>query len=234
MNLLRGGNIVKRIVFASILLLAFWGCKEDVLNIKIRYDQIQGLEKGNHVVFERNHIGNVKDIFYSAEGKYVVDVVINKAFANAASDNSEFFIIDDPKGNNKKAIEIVTTRGGGTTLENGSTLEGSTKSANDLDQIGDKIYEGLENVRKGVEEFIESLGGISESDEFKRLERELKDLAEQMTRTGKSVHDKIQKELLPKIKEEIEKLRKRLSELGRDEEVEPLETQVKKVMKRQI
>ncbi len=225
---------MKRIVFASVLLLAFLGCKEDVLNIKIRYDQIQGLEKGNRVVFERNHIGNIKDIFYSAEGKYIVDVVIKKAFANAAKDNSEFLIIDDPKGNNKKAIEVVATGSGGAILKDGSTLEGSMKSTNDLDQLGDKIYEGLENVRKGIKEFIESLGGIAESDEFKRLEGELKDLAEQMKHSGKSVHDKIQKELLPKIKEEIEELRKKLRELGRDEEVEPLETQVKKMMKRQI
>ncbi len=226
---------MKKILFSSILLLAFLGCKEDLLNIKIRYDQIQGLEKGNHVIFESNHIGNVKDIFYSSEGKYIVDVVINKAFANALRDNSEFFIIDDPKSNDKKAIEIVTTRNDGVILKDGSTIDGSTKS-NDLDQIDNKIYEGLESVRKGVEEFIESLGldRISESDEFKRLERELNDLAEQMKRSRKSIHDKIQKEVLPKIKKEIEKLRKRLQELGRDEELEPLETQVKKMMKRQL
>ena len=44
------------------------------------------------------------------------------------------------------------------------------------------------------------------------------------------MQEKIQKDLLPRLKEEIEKLREQLQKFGREEELKPLETQMEKNM----
>ncbi|MBW2663089.1 MAG: hypothetical protein JRD93_14115 [Deltaproteobacteria bacterium] len=51
-----------------------------------------------------------------------------------------------------------------------------------------------------------------------------------MKRSSKSVREKIQKELLPRLKEKIEKLREQFRKFGREEELEPLETQMEKII----
>jgi len=58
----------------------------------------------------------------------------------------------------------------------------------------------------------------------------LERLAEEMKRSSKSVREKIQKELLPRLKEKIEKLREQFRKFGREEELEPLETQMEKII----
>jgi len=58
----------KKILMLLLVSLVFLGCKETGLNLKIRYDQIQGLNEGERVIFEQNHVGKVAGIFYSEEG----------------------------------------------------------------------------------------------------------------------------------------------------------------------
>ena len=55
-------------------------------------------------------------------------------------------------------------------------------------------------------------GIISQTEEYKKLEKELKDLVEEMKRLEKDVKEKLRKEILPLIRREIEKLRKQLRE----------------------
>jgi septal ring factor EnvC (AmiA/AmiB activator) len=97
---------------------------------------------------------------------------------------------------------------------------GSIKPLISFDQVEGDLEKGLENLKKEFEQFS---GDITESEEFKKLKKELDRLAEELKRVGESAREKIEKELLPRLKEEIEKLRKRLQELGREEAVEPLE-----------
>ena len=62
---------------------------------------------------------------------------------------------------------------------------------------------------------------VSQSKEYDELEAELKRLLEEIKRLEKDVKKKIQKELLPLIRREIEKLRKWLHEFHPDDEPEP-------------
>lgn len=219
--------MVKRIVMPLVLALVFLGCKERPLRIHVQYDQIQGLEEGNRVIFEENHIGEVTRVFYSAEGYYLVDVAIARHFANAATEHSRFFITRDPQSEGKRAIEMMQARKGGIVLEDGATVQGSTKSSAVFDQTKKGFEKGLDNLKQQFEAFFEDLKGVPESEELKNLEKELKGLAEEMKRSGKSVQEKMRKELLPRLQKEIEKLREELRKLGREEEVEPLEMQLR-------
>ena len=225
-----GFNMIKKILIALILTSAFWGCEESALHIKIRYDQIQGLKEGDRVFFEQNHIGGVTGVLYSEYGYYLVDLAIERRFANAATEHSKFFVIVDPQNKGKKAIEMIQSRRGGSPLQDGASVQGSTKSSAVLGQMRENFEKKLGNFKEQFERFFEDLRSVPETEELKKLEKELERLAEAMKRSSKSVREKIQKEILPRLKKEIEKLREQLQKFGRKEELEPLETQMEKIM----
>ncbi len=221
--------LLKRILILMMLFLGFWGCKESALDVTIKYDQLYGLEEGDRVVFEQNHIGEVTRTFYSKDGYYLVDVEIRKAFANSATEHSKFFITDDPRNNGKKAIEIIQTCKGGLPLEDGATVKGSSKTSAVLTPTDESLEKKFKDIRTEFERLLEELATLPESREFKKLQRELEGLAEEMKRSGESVREKVEQELLPRLRQEIEKLRKRLQKFGREEEAEELETQLERI-----
>ena len=223
--------MVKKISMLLLVALVFLGCKETGFNLKVRYDHIQGLNEGDRVIFEQNHIGQVAGIFYSQEGYYLVDVVIRKDFASAATNNSKFFITRDPEKEGKKAVEIVQSPRGGTLLTDGATVIGTAKASSRSNQLWGDFGKTLDDLKKQLEEFADDLRKIPESEEFKKLEKELERLLEEMKKSGDKAREKIEKEVLPRIKREMEKLKERLRRLGGEEEVKPLEVQMEKLRK---
>lgn len=218
----------KKILTFVMLPLIFLGCEGD-LNLNIRYDKIQGLEKEARVIFEQNQIGTVKSVSYDPAGHYFANVAVKREFANAVTEHSKFFIVTDSQDKDKKAIEITLSQKEGVPLKDGATVEGSTKSSGFFDQLRDKFDEGLGGIKKQFDKFVNGLHNIPEGEDFKELENELNQLAEEMRRSGESTREKIQKEVLPKLREELENLRKRLEEFGREQEMEPLEDKMEEI-----
>jgi hypothetical protein len=211
-----------------MLPLALWACK-DILKIKIRYDHIQGLLEGDRVVFEENQIGAVTGVSYTTDGDYIADVAIKKNFANAATEDSKFYIIDDPVKEDRKAIEVIQTKAGGTPLKNGAIVEGSTKSETPFGDLPEALEKGLEGFKEQLEGVLEGFSTIPESKEFKDLQEELESLGKQMSKSTGSAKEKLEKDVLPQLKEQIEKLREQMEKMGREQEVEPLEMQLRKM-----
>ena len=221
--------MLKKIVILLVLPLVFWSCKESGLNLKVRYDQIEGLKEGDRVISKQNHIGKVAGVSYSEDGYYMADLAMKKDLANAATEHSRFLIIADPQNREKKAIEMIQARKGGAPLQNGAIVDGSARSLPFFNKVRDDFEKGLQDLKKRFEQFSEDLGSVPESEEFKKLEKELERMAEEIKRSGKSARKKIQKELLPWLQQEIEKLRKHLRKFGREKELEPLEIQMKRI-----
>ena len=221
----------KRILILLILPFVFLACKENSLNLKIRFNQVQGLKQGNRVIFGQNHIGTVKRLFYSNEGFFIVDIAIKRDFTDTATEHSRFSIITDSQNQENKAVEMIQIRRGGTRLKNNATLQGSTDTSILFQKLFGGIENGLKDLEKQFEQFSKDLKSIPETEEFKKLENELKRLAEEMKRSGQAVRQKIKEELLPQLKKEMEKLRKRLHEFGREDEMKPLEIEMEKIQK---
>lgn len=219
----------KKIIILLILFAALFACKENLFNVKIKFDQIYGLQKGDRVIFQQNHVGTVTDVFYSKDGYYTVGIVIKKDFVDAATEHSRFFIISDPRDRNKMAVEITQARKDGSPLINNSVVEGSSKTSAFVDQILNELLDGFGGLKKQFEHFSDELKSIPESEEFKTLEEELKRLGEEMGRSGEAVREKIQKEVLPQLKEELEELRELLRQFGREDELEPIEIEMRKM-----
>ena len=221
--------MLKRILVILILPVFLLACKENFMNLKIRFHQVQGLIEGNRVIFGQHPIGTVKNLFQSDNDFFIVDIAIKKDFAKYATEYSRFFIITDPQHKENKAVEMIQIRNGGNRLHNNATVEGSIESSVFFYQIFGGIEKGLKDFEKQFEKFSNDLKSIPERQEFKNLENELQRLLEEMKRSGQSMQQKIKEELLPKLKEEMEKLRKRLHDLGREDEMKPLEIQMEKI-----
>jgi paraquat-inducible protein B len=220
---------VKKIPIFLIAIFLIFACEETGLNLKIRFDDTQGLQADNRVIFESNHVGQVTRVFYAKEGHYLVDLIIKEDFANAATENSLFYIVNDPQAAGRKAIEIMQLRKGGTPLADGSMVEGSTRSAAGYQKMLEDFDKQAGKIGRQLQQFFEDLKKLPESDEVKQLQRDLEELGREMEKAGKATRDKIQNEVVPLIKEELERLKKRLENFGREREVEPLEKQLEKL-----
>jgi hypothetical protein len=222
--------MAKRVLMLLMLAWTFFACKEAGLKINVRYDETPGLEVGDRVIFEQNDIGRVTGVSHDEGGHTVANLMIKNGFAGAATDYARFFVIRDPKNEERTAIEMVVSRSGGLPLEADATVQGSTGSSAVFGQASGRLEQGLEGLKKGFEQFAEDLKGLPESEEWKRLEEDLARLVEEMKQSGRSAQETIQKELLPKLQEEIEKLRERLRQFGGEEkEVDPMEVHVEEI-----
>jgi len=70
---------------------------------------------------------------------------------------------------------------------------------------------------------------LSESEQIKRLEKELDRLLADVQYLGEEMKHRLKTEILPRIKETIEELRRKLKELGREEELVPVERKVEEL-----
>ncbi len=216
-------------LFIFYLTLGLIACEETGLNLKIRFDQILGLKGEDRVIFESNPVGQVTRVFYTPEGDYIVDLQINENFVSAATENTRFYIIEDPLAAENNAIEMIQIRKGGALLADGSTVEGSTRSSAVFQKMLENFDQQTGRLGKQIEKFLEDLGKMSQSEEVKQLQKDLEELVREMEKAGQATRDKIQNEIVPLLKEELDRLKKRLEQFGREKEVEPLEQQLEKL-----
>jgi len=223
--------MLKKIVPLVIILLVIVGCYSKDLNLKIRFAQTEGLRADDRIIFEKNCIGKVGTISHTEGGDYIADVKIDKGFIKAVTEHSRFFIINDPSEKGRKAIEMIKVAEGGAPLEKGSIIEGSTRFALLLSLMGEDFGKAMSELGSKIHEVSDEIKQIPESREIKELEHYLNELKEKMKKAGSAFREKIQKEVLPWLQKEIEKLKERLRKFGREKEVEPLEVKMKELRK---
>ena len=223
--------MLKKIVILVIISMIGLGCEAENLNLFIRFDHIDGLRSGDSLIFETNRIGKVDEVTYTKKGDYLAELMIYKAYANAATEHARFYIISDPQNNGRSAVEMIQILIGGRPLQSNTVLEGSDKSSVIIERLGKDLEKGMESFRKEFNEFAEELKKIPDSEAFKKLEDELANIYEKMKQSGKDVREMIQKEILPRIEQELENLKKRLYEKGKEDELKPLEIKMEEIKK---
>jgi len=223
--------MLKKIVILVMISMIGLGCEAENLDLFIRFDHIDGLKSGDSIIFETNRIGKVDDLTYTKKGDYLVELMIYKTYANAATEHARFYIISDPQNNGRSSVEMIQILKGGRPLQNNTVLEGSDKSSVIIERLGKDLDKKMEGFRKEFNEFAEELKKIPDSEAFKKLEDELANIYEKMKQSGKDVREMIQKEILPRIEQELENLKKRLHEKGKEDELKPLEIKMEEIKK---
>ena len=199
--------------FLTILLLT--GCSRFVL--KLSFSDIQGLKKEAPVFFDQNQVGRVTHIAYTDDGEFLVSVKIDKAFQSAFTEYSRFEIIQSPLEENEKAILMTLAQKGGKKLEKGTTVKAMPPSPfEELTPFFDKFKTGMDNM-------MNRMKSIPESEQYQQLENQINELSEKMKTAGRALREQIQKEIIPKLKQDLDALGKKFKEKGMEEKTEPLE-----------
>ena len=114
-------------------------------------------------------------------------------------------------------------------MKNQATVEGSTRAAVFFEQMKGGFEKGFDDLKQKFDQFSKELSKVSESEAFKKLENELKDLAGEIEQSGKATRKELEQQWLPRFKQELEKLKKRLRKLGREDELKPLEIELERI-----
>lgn len=202
----------KRVWVLFILILTLQGCAQRDLNIKIKFEHINGLEQGDRVVFEKNHIGHVSSIFHTKDGNFLVGISIKENFANAATEHSRFAIVRDPENRGDKAIEMTRIKSGGALLKDGQVVEGVTNTPAFFERAREELERSVNELKRQFESFSEELKKIPENKEFRELKEELEALPEKVKKAGEDAREKIEKEVLPRLKRDMEQLKRKFLE----------------------
>lgn len=219
------GNVF--MVFTFVVSIS--GCFNQDLNFKIRFQQIEGLRTSDGVIFEKNRIGRVESVSYTDKGDYLVDVRIDEPFVKAVTEHSRFFIVNDPSERGRKAVEMIRVGEAGDPVKSGAVVAGTTRFAALLNMMRENVGKTASDLNRKFKDMSDEFKGIPDSMEVKELERYLNDLKEMLLNAGAAAREKIQKELLPWLQKEIDRLKERLKKLGREKEVEPLEVKMEEL-----
>lgn len=221
--------MTRKLVLLTLLLCGVLDCRPDAVEINVRFARISGLAKGDRVLFEKTAAGSVESIQYTPDGSFVVGVRVNGGFADALTEYSQFYLIQDPARPDRKAVEIRLTRQGGRLLSDGASVAGITESEEMVSQWQKTLEEGLHFFEKQIEKYGQDIEKIPESEEYQQLKRSLKDWAAEMEAAGQDARERLEKQWLPQIEKQLEEFRKWLREQGREKKIKPLEEEVERI-----
>ena len=221
--------MIKRLIILFIMGASLTGFTFGSAGIHVRFNNINGLVVKDRVLFDGTNIGKVKKIKYGEDGIFTVSLSIEKNFKVFLTEYSRFTIADDPQDNDKKAVEMVVTHMEGTPLKNGSSVDGSSKYQVLLEMMKYDAREGIDYLNKEFQRFFDDLKSLSEHEQVKELEKQIARLGQELKKASRETKEKIIADIIPKLEREIEALRERLEANGREEEVEPLEKELKKI-----
>lgn len=199
------------LVFVSTILFA--GC--NTLDFTINFKDINGLGAGDPVVVDKTPVGRVTAIASPGNGRYAVSVEVDKAFKAFMTEHTVFRLAPSPAAPGRTVVRVTQAAPGGMPLQKGAVVQGAE----------DPPVQGLSGMLKKLEtgfgQFMEEMGRIPESEEYKRLESAMDALAEELKASGKEARETLKNDILPKLRKELETFKKRLEDGG--QELDPLE-----------
>lgn len=203
--------LLRRLIVAGAGLLPLSGCDDGGLHLNVHYRDADGLSAGAPVVKDATVIGSVESIQADRAGGYLVGIEIDDKFAAAATRGSRFLLVDQPKNPGRKQVEVEQREPGDAVLAEGSTIEGAEPAAGfpAFGELFQQFGEGLKGLRGQLEQFQEELRRAPESPEARQLQEDWRRLTEEIQRAQSQAEESVNKDLLPKLRQEMERLNER-------------------------
>ncbi len=202
-------------LLALIIFISLVGCGPKGLNFKISYTKLEGLTPESSIIHKNQVIGKVVGIEVGKESQYLVAVSIKSPNHKHINNDSEFFITDDPLQSGKKAIEVETTTDDGAPIEENSVMLGMNNVSETeifFKSLDRALNQGIRGLADELETFGNRLDKLPESKEFKELEQELNNFGKALGKAGKEFEKSMEKDLIPNLKKELDRLEKNLEE----------------------
>ncbi|MFH0781430.1 MAG: MlaD family protein [Pseudomonadota bacterium] len=170
---------------------------------QVRFSEVSGLKQDAPVYFEKSEVGKVEKVTYTKEGDYLVEISIAPDFKNAATEDSKFFIENDPQKQQCKAVTIIQERPGGKVLKKNAVVLGSVKPGF-LDEMLNGFKQSATVARFGIQDAVqqveESLRTSSQKLD-KEMAGALDDLSRQLQAFGTEVKKVPNKQEIQQFKE---------------------------------
>ena len=224
--------MIRNFSFAVIVALVLSGCGGTTYNLKIQFDDIDGLRKNDRVFFDKTPVGIVTDVEYTDSGNYLVSVAVENEFSSWLKDSSTFYIDSNPETGGQQAVRIIQTKDGGNMLERNSIVVGQSKYSAIYGRIADNFRKNIYAMEAEINEFLNGLQDFSESEQIKQIERQLDKILAEIQNLSAEMKHKLETDILPRIKEQIEELRRRLQQLGREEKLKYVDRKIEEISKK--
>jgi hypothetical protein len=199
------------------------------LRLKVLYDRADGLRSGDRVVHQGQTVGEVESVTGHPQGRVAVDLQISSSFRGKVTDQSRFLITEDPRRPGVRFVEVIHLAGGGSPLADGAEVEGSTALSLELERTRRALQAWSDLIQKELGHWEKELRELPEKEWYKELERQLDYWSRELGTAGEETRQYFKSEVAPRLEEMLRELRKRLRELGRERDMEILQTKFDKL-----
>ncbi len=196
-----------QIVWMGLLLT---GCS-GALDFTVRFEAVDGLRTGDRVLAETEMIGSVSGIAYTDQGDYRVAVRIERLHADTLGRGSVFYIDTDPVKPGRKALMVLAETSESRPIAGGETLEGTSKWSALLQRMSRRMESTVAGIADEIDQYWNELQGLSASEQAKRLEAELDRILVELKRLSASAQHRLKTDVLPRLREQLEALRRKLT-----------------------
>jgi hypothetical protein len=126
-------------------------------------------------------------------------------------------------------IRIIQIKDGGNIIAKNTIVEGQSKYVAIYSQITNKFRKNVHILESEINEFFKGLQNLSESEQIKEIERQLDKILAEIENLSVEMKHKLETEILPRIRERIEALRRRLEEIGKEEKLEYVDQKIETI-----
>ena len=221
--------MIRNFIFSVIAALVLFGCVGTTYNFKIRFNDINGLNKNDQVFFDKTPIGVVTDVEYTDTGNYLVSVAVDDQYSSFPKDSSTFYIDSNPETEGETAVRIIQIKDGGNLIEKNTVVEGQSKYSAIYGQIANNFRKNIHAMESEINEFIKGLQDFSESEQIKQIERQLDKILAEIENLSAEMKHKLETDILPRIKQHIEELRRRLKQIGKEEKLKYVDQKIETI-----
>lgn len=110
------------------------------------------------------------------------------------------------------------------------TLQEFTKSLGAAtEKIDRQLAAAIDSLAMQFKSFGDELGKVPDSQQVKQLEESVKQFVDEFQNASKDVQQRLQNEIIPQLRLELEELHQQLQKEGREEELEQIDKQAKKL-----
>jgi hypothetical protein len=199
------------------------------LQFTVFYDGDEGLKQEDPVLWNQQKIGNVHSVKKNPQGRLAVGLKIARDFREKVTDESRFLIQADPQHYWQKHIEMVNLEEGGDPLPNGAKVEGSTYLSLQAERGSRGLAAWSQLLLQELERWQKELKQLPEEEWYKELERQMDYWLNEMAQAGVETRRYFRKEVLPRLEEAVQELKRRLRELHKDKDADILEIKLEEL-----
>jgi paraquat-inducible protein B len=221
--------MIRNLFFSALAALVLTGCIGTSHNFMIRFNDIEGLRKNDQVYFDQTPIGIVTDVEYTDTGNYLVKVAVEDQYSTLPKDSSTFYIDSNPENESQKSVRIIQIEDDGNIIEKNAIVEGQSKYVAIYSQIANKFRRNARLMEFEINEFFKGLQNLTEDEQIKQLERQLDKILSEIENLSVQMKHKLDTEILPRIREQIEELRRRLQQIGKEEKLKYVDRKIEAI-----